>query len=163
MLKEIVELPDRMCDPLVEVPTIVVEPLHKDGKPEVFVQWFGEANGVEIPGVQFRFPVPIGPDDKRWMHKPQSFNVVMLSKAVNWPSEREKERRGMIQFVDGDPNAILLWLTSSLYGIMGSPANIVIAMTTWLTYSAHGVITPKHYLDYDVFNRETEKYYDSFR
>ena len=142
----------KTCDHNVEVPTILVEPLKAGGKPEVFVQWFGEALGVDLGDIQFRFPVPMLPDALQWMGHPELFYVVLLGQVKDWP------RQDVIQSVadsdtKGHADARIIWLASSHCRTGSQPVSFVMPMTIMLADGICGIITPRKYCDLSVLEK----------
>lgn len=152
----------KVCERNVEVPTILVEPFIAGGKPEVLVQWFGEAEGNDLAGMQFRFPVLLDPDDCHWMSHPELFSVIFFGQAKDWPTE--KTSQDVIDLVvKGDSNAWIFWIASSHYGIQqgnGSvPACFVLPMPVMLGDGVVGVIRPKKFCDVAVLDRVKKEFH----
>lgn len=145
----------KVCDHNVEVPTILVEPLKAGGKPEVFVQWFGEARGIDLGEMQFRFPVPIPPDNLYWMGHPEFFYVVLLGQVKDWP--RQDVIRSVADSVArGNTDARIIWLASSHCRTGSEPTSFVTPMNIMLADGICGIITPRKYYDPSVLGMVPE-------
>lgn len=151
----------KVCQKNVEVPTILVEPFNPDGDPEVFVQWFGEAQGIDLGGIQFRFPVPVSTNALRWMGHPELFKVILFGQVKDWP--KKEAIRAIVDLVaKGSLNAWILWVTSYHYGTQHSdgpgPACFVVPMTVMLADGVCGVVTPRKYCDTSILDHKNEKF-----
>jgi hypothetical protein len=151
----------RVCSRNVEVPTILVEPFNPEegGELEIFVQWFGESESVNLDGMQFRFPVPSSPDSICWMNHPEIFKVIMFGQVKDWP-KKEVVQTVADTVAKGDLEAWIIWLTSSHYSTRTpsgvGPACFIIPMTVVLGDS-FGIIKPKSYCDMSVLEEEIRK------
>ncbi len=152
----------KVCETNVDVPTILVEPLHEGGDPAIFVQWFGEAaSGMNLEGMQFRFPVPAPLDSPEWMGHPERCKVIMLGPTKIWPSAADAQR-----FADtvskGDLSAPIIFLVATHYSrICGNgrngPACFMIPMKIALADGVCGVISPRPYCEPSVLAEEMRR------
>lgn len=151
----------KVCQPNVEVPTILVEPFdpEESDKPEIFVQWFGESDIADLEGMQFRFQVPSSPDSTCWMNHPELFKVILLGQVKDWP-KKEVAQRVADMVNKGDLETWIVWLTSSHYSIETpggiGPACFIMPMTIVLA-DYFGIINPKKYFDMNVLEEERWK------
>lgn len=156
----------KICEVSVEVPTIIIEPFLKGGKPRIFVQWFADFFPIpstkheswdalvkKFRGMQFRFPVLASLDDKCWMGHPELFKVVSLGQVQDWPNKAAIPELGT-------PDDWILWVTSSHYGVRtqsgDGPASFVMPLKTMSGDQVCGLITPQKYCDIRVIDRERE-------
>ncbi len=160
----------KVCESRVEVPTIIVEPFHEGGEPEVFVQWFADFSEIDFlqqefgnslvekfEKMQFRFPVPMLPNDEHWMGHPERFKIVLFGQVQDWPNKAVVSQMGK-------HDAWILWVTSSHYGTEtpsgDGPACFIIPLHVMLADQICGIITPKKYCDTTVLDREMQIYRD---
>jgi len=138
---------------------IIVEPFAPDGPPEVFVQWFGEADGGDVTNLQFRFPVPLSPDHAMWMNHPEKFKVILVGQVKDWPKPSAQE--AVAASAKGTLETWILWICSSHYTVQHSngpgPACCVVPLTAMLGDPNVGVITPRKYCDLSVLKEESKK------
>lgn len=152
----------KVCERNVEVPAILVVPSpEEDGEPEVVVQWFGEAEDMDLGEMQFLFPVPVSADALAWMNHPELFKVILLGQIKDWPT-KEAVQAVADSFAKGNVDAWILWVTSSHYGTKHrsgvGPACFAVRMNILLADGVCGVITPRKYCDVTVLDRENERF-----
>lgn len=145
------------CARQVTVPTIFTE---TQGPPSgidefVSVQWFGIAQGVELD-LQFRFPLPLSWDRHGWMGEFTDYEVVFLGQVRDWPAKTSVAMEIARQSTDGDMDAWLMWVVSSVNLANEGPASFVLPMPTLLADSGCGIITPRRYYDLSVLTRAEE-------
>ncbi len=145
----------KVWEPIVEVPTIVVDDL-KNRPSQIFFQWFGKADlrpliqqfGNEVAKVfgqmQFRFPISAPPGDIHWMGHPELFQVIFVDQAKNWPN-----KNAIASF--GNPEKWLLWVTSTHYMVgTGGPACFAVELNMMLADGLYGIIEPRPYCNMEV-------------
>jgi len=154
-------MPDhKVCKRNVAVPTILVEPFKPGGENQVFVQWFGEANGIDLGERQFRFDVPISVDSVHWMGHPEIFKIIMLGQVKDWP-KKEAVQEIAQGVTKGDLDAYILWVVSTHFQIENDsgpgPSTFVVWMNIMLGDPNCGIIRPRGYCDTLVLDRENKK------
>lgn len=158
----------KICEVDVEVPTIIIEPFFKGGKPRIFVQWFAEFSPTvsvkhelweafvkKFQRMQFRFPALVSLDDSCWMGRPDLFKVVLLGQV------QDLRNRATVLRLGKDDDWIL-WVVSSHYGMKTQygegPASFYIPLKIMLGDQVRGLITPKKYYDSAVIDQEREAF-----
>ena len=150
----------KVCSSITLVPKIVIESLNGESLGlEVWLQWFGESDIVDLEGMQFRFPIPLSVNNVLWMNHPDLFEVVFVGPVKEWP---KKEAMAAVAntVTNGDLGAYVFWFVSSHYtqkypsGV--GPASIMVPMNTLLADS-FGIIMPKSYTDLGVLERAVSR------
>jgi hypothetical protein len=141
----------------VKVPTLVVAPPPMGNELELWVQWFGEGREVG-PDEQFLFPVPLELTSMMLMGHPELCNVVMLGKAKDWP--RKDVVPQIARMAKGEENWIL-WIVATHYTQQypsgPGPGCAIVPMNIILVDEMRGIISPRHFLDMEVLNRENQR------
>jgi hypothetical protein len=152
----------KICEKNVEVPTILVEPFQEGGKPEVFVQWFGESStGMNLGEMQFRFPLPAPADSHCWLGHPELCKVIMVGQVRNWP--KPEAAQGIADMATkGNLDALAIFIAATHYSRLCSdgragPACFVFEMTIHLADGIYCAITPRPYCDMSVLEEEAGK------
>lgn len=154
--------------PATEVETVRLEartdqtqPLQPGQNYEVDIQWFGDAEEVDLGGSQFLFPTGISTESVHWFGHPEKFGVVFLGPATRWP--RPDAAQAVADSVtNGDPNGILAWVASAHYGTEHSdgpgPACFAFPMKIMLADPVVGIIKPRFFSDITVLDRINEEF-----
>ena len=150
------------CRTTVEIPTILVEPSQdpKKKKLEILVQWYGEAEGVDLENRQFKFPLIASVHEPRWMSHPERFGVIMIGQVKEWPKKEAVQAIADMAF-EGDQEGWLIWVVSTHYTVNGpsgeGPACFFLPWQVMLGDPNVGVISPRKYVDTTVLDRANEK------
>jgi len=151
----------KVCEKNVKVPTILVEPFQEGGKPEVFVQWFGESStGRKLGEMQFRFPLPAPVDSHCWMGHPELCKVVMVGQVKNWPKPEAAQSIADMA-AKGNLDALIIFIVATHYSTLSGgrtgTACFVFEMTIQLADGIYCVITPRPYCDMSVLEEENDR------
>jgi hypothetical protein len=145
------------CEKNVEVPTILVKPLRPEWPiREVFVQWFGEADGMDLRERQFRFPVPLHHANRHWEGNPELWKVTFLGTFNDFPwNPGAREMYLELKMFADDRAARILVAHLREPRHPADPEldtfGLMIPMTIHLADSECGIITPREYRDRTVF------------
>jgi hypothetical protein len=152
----------KVCETNVDVPTILAEPFHEGGEPEVFVQWFGKSSaGVNLGEMQFRFPLSVPVDSHYWMGHPELCKIVMVGPVRSWPNPEEAQH-----FADmvakGNLDALIVFIVATHYsrrcdGNRVGPACFIFELTVRLADGICGVITPQPYCNPSTLEEEAAR------
>ncbi len=159
-----------VCETLVEVPTIRVQPRgqgypHRppefEGQEELVVQWFGDnqSNELAARNLQFAFPLA-SKHDIAWFFHPEWFRAVMIGPFKDWPNQ--EAMRAMVAVGRLKPDSLVLYALTAQIG-MESPSGLGIVpaaklvQITPLGDGNFGIIRPRPYANWDVSREEIEK------
>lgn len=154
-----------VCRTIVEVPTVLVEPDRdpsngrRNPDPKIFVQWYGEAEGVDLQNQQFKFPLISDIYEPRWMSQPELFKTIMIGQVKEWPKKEAVKAIADMAF-EGNQEGWIIWLVSTHYRVRNpsgeGPPCFFLPWRVMLADPVVGVITPRKYLDLSVLDRANE-------
>ncbi|MBX4198749.1 hypothetical protein KW800_00500 [Candidatus Parcubacteria bacterium] len=135
-----------VCKDNVDKPTILVR--DERGRPEVTIQWFGEAKKYDLGDRQFLFPLPTTPDNVQWFGHPEQFQVAYLDQVKNWPAPQAVSM--IAPNYTGGVEAWVFMVSSSLYSRRmegGLRAACFMGEVALLGDPNVGLISPRRFYD----------------
>lgn len=140
-----------VCKINVDTPRLIYQ--QKNGI-DVWLQWYGESEHFDLSGKQFLFPVNVLVEE--FSLEPESFAVIMVGPAKNWPTTNPTILAAIIERCDGE-NVTVVYAICPLrrLGVYDGnskeiPATAMIPLTILLADDGCGLITPKPFFDDNV-------------
>ena len=145
-----------VCEKEVFSPTLFIESGEK-GK-TVVVQWIGEYTNRNIFSYQFKWPVLLDFESEEWGGHPESFRVVFLGKAEEYP---EKNVRKQITNNSEETDKWVIQLVSSKvkceYPTGPGPKSFIINIVL-LGDPNVGIIQPQQHYNPQILGEEMERF-----
>lgn len=145
----------------ITVETGSMPPLGKDEHRVVAIQWFGEAENVDLEGRQFYFTLTKGPGDICWRGRPENFQVIFLGPVSLWPNQ-DAVADMAAQMTDDNREGLVVWVASPHYQAWHSsgwgPASFALPFRILLADPVVGVIQPRFFSDMTVMDRVNKEF-----